>query len=709
MVDSVSSIVVFSFDGVGAHVRLAIVLLALLVIFPAVPAAQDESPVLMRALAVAQTDEGLVGSVAQISISQRPGSGLLFMDTRPFTQVDMQGSARLAVRVAGSVTGIDVSQRDFFFVVRSPSQLIGGPSAGGVMTVGAIAALMGWKVDPRVAMTGTIQADGSVGPVGGVPEKAQAAAQDGADLFLYPMGEDVTVTRTSRGWAQVNMKDHCAALGISCRAVVDVEEAVTAFTGMRFERETPVSSENALFRDAMRPLAQAQVEAAAELLASLRLQANQSEVAQAIAGQLESRLRSANESLEGARQAFTGKQYYAASSRSFASAILLEEARLLLEVARAEAPGAQIREELGSLDAEVTAATSLAQNASARGAGQWQALAAAQQRAAEAEERSEMASRICAGAVLLPCVEAVAYARERADTVQWWLDIGARLASAEPITDERQREWAIEAVAEAEQFLTYVRSTLGGSGGSATVLASAEAVLARARRDIADGLFAAAVYDAMDAQVRAGLTLEIMVFDDGIPPARVERSRSEAARSISLARHAGIEPVLAASQFEFAENLSAPAERLAFYDMARVVASSYSLFQPAEHVKRSSAFLGSPSPLPRPPVDSLRSGLVGATVGLVAGFVIGAWVIARQRSPSLQDSRRLEITLPEASRPAEGAGFSREVSAIWARSASTTTDRSPASFPAGGDGDGNALPLEREPTAGTRTDDEPPS
>lgn len=40
-------------------------------------------------------------------------------------------------------------------------------------------------------MTGTINSDGTIGPVSGVPEKAQAAGQYHAKIFLVPKGQGV--------------------------------------------------------------------------------------------------------------------------------------------------------------------------------------------------------------------------------------------------------------------------------------------------------------------------------------------------------------------------------------------------------------------------------------------------------------------------------------------------------------------------------------
>lgn len=72
---------------------------------------------------------------------------------------------------------------------------VGGPSAGLLFSLGIVdkldgdgdgGDLTGGRV---VAGTGTIDADGTVGPVGGVPLKTQAAKRDGATVFLVPEAE----------------------------------------------------------------------------------------------------------------------------------------------------------------------------------------------------------------------------------------------------------------------------------------------------------------------------------------------------------------------------------------------------------------------------------------------------------------------------------------------------------------------------------------
>jgi PDZ domain-containing protein len=68
---------------------------------------------------------------------------------------------------------------------------IGGPSAGLAMTLGVIDALSSGSLTGgrTVAATGTMDASGNVGDVGGVPQKTVAVENAGASIFLVPPDE----------------------------------------------------------------------------------------------------------------------------------------------------------------------------------------------------------------------------------------------------------------------------------------------------------------------------------------------------------------------------------------------------------------------------------------------------------------------------------------------------------------------------------------
>ncbi|MFH0971032.1 MAG: S16 family serine protease, partial [Candidatus Micrarchaeota archaeon] len=110
-------------------------------------------------------------------------------NTNPFVEPDTQFSAETAVKIAQKKTAADLNERDVILTFEANTTLVGGPSAGAAMAIATIAAIERKQLAGNaVAITGTIEADGSIGQVGGVLEKAQAAGESGTKLFLVPEG-----------------------------------------------------------------------------------------------------------------------------------------------------------------------------------------------------------------------------------------------------------------------------------------------------------------------------------------------------------------------------------------------------------------------------------------------------------------------------------------------------------------------------------------
>ncbi|KQR38864.1 ATP-dependent serine peptidase containing a PDZ domain protein [Microbacterium sp. Leaf159] len=79
---------------------------------------------------------------------------------------------------------------DYDFEIDVTLQLdnVGGPSAGMMFALGIIDTLTEGELNggENVAGTGTIEADGTVGPIGGIRQKLYGARDAGADYFLAP-------------------------------------------------------------------------------------------------------------------------------------------------------------------------------------------------------------------------------------------------------------------------------------------------------------------------------------------------------------------------------------------------------------------------------------------------------------------------------------------------------------------------------------------
>jgi uncharacterized protein len=140
-------------------------------------------------------------------------------------------SGWMAVTLSSMLLGIDARDYEFSF---STGGRIDGPSAGGLMTVGVLAALRGDGVDEDVAMTGTINPDGTIGPVGGIPHKVQGAADAGFKVVLIPAGQRYDYDMNAQ--QSVDVVEVGRNAGVEVREVSTIYEAYELLTGESLSR-----------------------------------------------------------------------------------------------------------------------------------------------------------------------------------------------------------------------------------------------------------------------------------------------------------------------------------------------------------------------------------------------------------------------------------------------------------------------------------------
>lgn len=150
---------------------------------------QSVASTTLHALAVSTSGEGVVFNVTLIIAY--PGTGRVFFSALPYTEIDTQGAARLAAEIAASLTGKVFCHYDYYVTMDSRAPIIGGPSAGALITAGFMAMFTGVGIRNDTTMTGMINPDGTVGPVGGLKEKIDAAASAGIKRIIIPRGHRV--------------------------------------------------------------------------------------------------------------------------------------------------------------------------------------------------------------------------------------------------------------------------------------------------------------------------------------------------------------------------------------------------------------------------------------------------------------------------------------------------------------------------------------
>ena len=138
------------------------------------------------------------GDLASVMAGKTPGATVSLVvepaDRTAARTVDVTLGADSADPGRG-IIGVRLQPRDpeyqFPFDIDIDSGNVGGPSAGLAFTLGVIDVLTPGELTGglRVAVTGTIDSAGNVGPVGGVPQKTAVVVDGGYDVFLVPSSE----------------------------------------------------------------------------------------------------------------------------------------------------------------------------------------------------------------------------------------------------------------------------------------------------------------------------------------------------------------------------------------------------------------------------------------------------------------------------------------------------------------------------------------
>jgi hypothetical protein len=119
-------------------------------------------------------------------------------------------------------------------VAASVEGRIDGPSAGALFTMGILAAVRGDTINNEVTMTGTINPDGTVGPVGGIPYKLEGAAAAGKKVVLIPGTSRFEYDSHTEKF--IDLPEHGKSLGLTVHRVNDIWEVYEHFTGKSLPR-----------------------------------------------------------------------------------------------------------------------------------------------------------------------------------------------------------------------------------------------------------------------------------------------------------------------------------------------------------------------------------------------------------------------------------------------------------------------------------------
>jgi len=424
-------------------------------------------------LAVTENGEGVVGRLT-IRIAY-PGRGEVFFSSDPLTLLDSQASARIAVLVATQLAGVEVEDYDYFFSFVSPSITVGGPSAGAMMTAGLLSLLLDVPVKDGVVMSGMINPDGTIGPVGGVPAKVRAAAQAGFKTVLIPMGQSLVyeeVVEERRAGATtsvvvrkqpVNVTELGRSLGVYVVEVSDVVEAARIVLGV----DVPIvtSSVNATYPEDLEGMLLSWTRGLLERAMS-RLNETKATIETSVY------IERAKELMSRSRELLEGGKLYSAASYAFQSLVEAEKAWIASNINEPEQLDSYIMEINETIESVGRRLESLAPNS----ISSLEAIIVSTQRLEEAKALLKNAlnsilSRIDPitgrATIIVGDLDSLALSRCRALTASMWLEYAAR--PSPPVTMEGLEKASRTMLSYAKTVASYYRSLIGaGEGGLAS-------------------------------------------------------------------------------------------------------------------------------------------------------------------------------------------------------------------------------------------------
>lgn len=232
------------------YISLTVVVMFIFASFSAVSSLNYEINELRHTIIVAVSslpNGSYVGVSADLYVRVTcPGNGHVYVETLPLSQIDLQASTRIAALVASSIANVSFNECDYYASIKASAPIIGGPSASSVTAVAFAAALLRLPLNESVMMTGMIMPDGSIGPVGGLKYKLEAAASKGAKVLLIPYGQNIdyvyqvleerwgpaVVRRVVR--IPIDLIEYGKSLGVEVIPVATVYEALEIFTNKAY-------------------------------------------------------------------------------------------------------------------------------------------------------------------------------------------------------------------------------------------------------------------------------------------------------------------------------------------------------------------------------------------------------------------------------------------------------------------------------------------
>ena len=126
------------------------------------------------------------GTLTTIALTVTRGTGNVSVIGPTSVASSTLGSAQTAAQYAVNSLGLNMDNYNFTYDIEDFNTSVSGPSAGAAMTLLAVSVLNHKQINSNITLTGTISQNGTIGQIGGVYDKMNAAASYGIKYAFVP-------------------------------------------------------------------------------------------------------------------------------------------------------------------------------------------------------------------------------------------------------------------------------------------------------------------------------------------------------------------------------------------------------------------------------------------------------------------------------------------------------------------------------------------
>jgi predicted S18 family serine protease len=483
----------------------------------------------IKLLAVYQEGESFKGSPADVQLEIKKGSGRVFLETIPLSKVDTQISTRFAKEMACKFADIDCSGYDFFYTIKSPAGIVGGPSAGGAISALTVALLKDLEVDQEAAMTGTINSGELIGPVGSIKEKLLAAKEAGIKKVVIPavqaeQKEDNTST----------VEEYAAEIGIEIANAATLGDAVYELTGEDLtpeDREITVPDD---YKGIMKDVAQGLCDRSASLMQEVDvfdLREKKSVVFEQVKLQEE-----AQNMTDKGDAAFKRGDYYSAASYCFGANV---KARTLLYTIQnmtdndRTAEADSLKDRIDEFDKET-------EKRKKETITDLQTYMIVKERVLEARQNLATGENSSAS---------FGYVNERLNSAVAWSEFFGRGGERYNLDNEALKQSCSEIMGEVDERFQYLNLFFPG------LLNDLRNNLLMAHKNYEDGEYALCIYLASRTRAEADIMVTMMGVQEDVIDSVLDLKIKAAKNAVGRQIEKGTFPIIAYSYYEYSTSL----------------------------------------------------------------------------------------------------------------------------------------------------------